>query len=135
MRGPAPDALYVVMAFDATRFAITTCNEMTSFNAVLYVYDGSPSHENSTLLAESDWSQPCGTVFFDAPAAGSYYVAVSGRREEDSGLFQINIACEDYPSAPKDESCGLQFLTCGDSKIGTNVGYPDWTGSKSPDAM
>ena len=133
--GPSPDALYVLVAFDATRIAITTCNEMTSFDTVLMVFDGAPSHENSTLLAESDWSQVCGSVFFDAPAAGSYYVVVTGKRDEEAGLFQLTIACEDYPSAPQDESCGLQFLTCGDSKIGTNVGYADWTGSKSPDAM
>ena len=133
--GPSPDALYVLVAFDATRIAITTCNEMTSFDTVLMVFDGAPSHENSTLLAESDWSQVCGSVFFDAPAAGSYYVVVTGKREHDAGLFQLNVACEDYPSAPQDESCGLQFLTCGDTKIGTNVGYPDFAGSPSGDAL
>ena len=67
----SPDALYVLVAFDATRMAITTCNDVTSFDTVLYVFDGAPSHANTTLLAESDSTQACGTVFFDAPAAGS----------------------------------------------------------------
>ena len=43
--GPSPDALYVLVAFDATRIAITSCNEMTSFDTVLMVFDGAPSHE------------------------------------------------------------------------------------------
>ena len=131
----SPDALYMLVTFDATHIALSTCNDVTSFDTVLSIYDGAPNHPNVTQLATSDQSQACGAVFFDAPRAGSYYVVVSGKEPDDAGLFQIGVACKDVPSSPKEETCGQQFLTCGDSTIGTNVGYANWAGGDSPDAL
>lgn len=34
-----------------------------------------------------------------------------------------------------EESCGYQYLSCGESVIGSNVGYPSFAGQDSGDAV
>ena len=133
--GTSPSALHIVSAFQAMHIAVSTCDQMTSFNAVVTVFDGHPSSPNSTLIAQSSDTQECAAAFVDMPVAGNYYVAVSGQTSEDYGLYGLSIVCEAAPVVSVGDSCGMQHYGCGDSFLGTNYGYPDFVGSPAPDAL
>ena len=76
---------------------------MASFPTSLSVYDGKP--ENSSRVAQSykgsDNEVGCGTVFFDAPVSGMYFVTVEGMETGATGVFDLG-RCEvlDAPSPP-----------------------------------
>ena len=91
----------------------------------MHLFDGAPN-ENGTLIASSDPSFSCGTVFATLPDAGSYWVIVEGAREDDEGIFELVFACQPLAAEPVTEACADQLLTCGDSHVGTTIGYPDW---------
>jgi hypothetical protein len=89
--GSSPAAMYAILLFEPMKLAATTCNSMASFPTYLSVYDGKP--ENSSRVAQSysgsDNEVGCGTVFFDAPVSGMYFVTVEGMETGETGVFDL----------------------------------------------
>ena len=54
---------------------------------------------NSTLLAESEATSECATIFYDLSIIGSYFIVVEGHGEEE-GLFELAVICNELYSAP-----------------------------------
>jgi hypothetical protein len=106
------DRFFLVTAFEATDITATTCGAITSFPTVISLYDGYPT--NSTLMGKSDPSAPCGMLFATLPAAGAYYLVVDGVADTDEGVFSLTLLCAEKEAKPLEDSCSLQFLTCGD---------------------
>ena len=99
-------------AFEATDITATTCGAITSFPTVISLYDGYPT--NSTLMGKSDPSAPCGMLFATLPAAGAYYLVVDGVSGTDEGVFSLTLLCAEKHAKTLEDSCSMQFLTCGD---------------------
>ena len=77
--GDGGDAFYLITVWRLVRLTATTCGTYTDFDARLSVYDGVPT--NSTLLATSDPSKPCASVFTDLTEAGTYFIVVGGAKK------------------------------------------------------
>jgi hypothetical protein len=132
----AGDAMHIVATDRAVRFTATTCGDVTNFDAVLMIWDGAPHLENSTMLRSSDSSASrCAVLTQDLPAMGSYWLVVDAPTVEEEGVYEVSFLCEDLLTTVIDETCGSNFLTCGDSVIGTNVDYLDFAGSTAGDSI
>ena len=46
-------------------------------------------------------------------------------------MFELELLCMDIYTPVVEESCGYQYLSCGESVIGSNVGYPSFAGLDS----
>jgi hypothetical protein len=97
---------------------------------------------NSTLLAQSDEYADCGVVV--APLdPGTYWLHVEGNISyvngslvPAEGSFELAVLCQENPSlaALVDPSpCAYDYLTCGDSVVGSTVGKPNMQGNASGD--
>ena len=106
----------MIVAFEATRVAISTCGSVTSFLTDIALFDGAPTVSNWTELARASSASPdavgCTTLIHDIDAEGSYFLTVEGRGAGEEGAFELSVGCLDLPSAPVDDTCAHSFITC-----------------------
>lgn len=146
--GLVGDAMFIVTLFSPMHLTIDTCDDRTNFVPSLKLFDGSPkanastthstrpSH-STTLLAQSENStNGCSAIFYDVPSAGAYYLLVNSEVPDVQGIFVLSLLCHDLPITAVPDTCAQTFLTCGDSRIGTNADrFDSLAGSKSPEAF
>ena len=101
--------MYLLTAWEPTSVAITTCSSLTNFDARIMLFENIPRPEgasmgtNSTLLAESEATGECATIFYDLSIVGSYFIVVEGHGEQE-GLFELAVICNELYSAPVSHS-------------------------------
>lgn len=66
---------------------------------------------------------------------GSYWLVVDAPSEADEGVYEVSFLCEDLLTTAMSDTCGDSFLSCGDSVLGTTVGYDDFAGSPAGDSI
>ena len=173
--GSSGDALFLFTAWTPTTLALSTCSPRTNFATRLLVFDGRPSGGellegeggataalNVTLLANSDaWDNTfdglkygsptaCSTLSVDLKSAGTYFIVVEGRDDDEDGdgsstwplhqlpsegLFELIVGCRSLPATAPEDTCAYQYLSCGSSARGTTVGHPDYVGRGSGAAL
>jgi hypothetical protein len=148
----APDRYYLVTLWHPATLAASTCNPRTSgFPLTLALYDAPPNSPNVTLLATQAPHTPtnCGLLFYRALRPMTVYLTLDGLHpdasnddddaydddgewigdQDGSGFFELSLACEDLSGPALEDSCGYDYLECGDVKQGTTVGRPDFVGA------
>ena len=131
---PAPDAVYVISLFNAADLTLTTCGSLTSFDVRLSLWDSNPAEpKEAHELVSNDEGMPCATLHWQIPKAMSVYLVVEGAAAGEEGIFELLVLCKELPSETEDAVCANDFITCGDVKDATTVGFDNFVGSTSGD--
>ena len=91
--------VYYTFEGDGKRVHLSTCTPETNYNTALYARRGRWCNNNGGFPYEwsSDEDLPCdrsgnaATLEFFAHNGDTYYVAVAGKDEEDSGTFGLSL--------------------------------------------
>jgi len=149
----APDRYYLVTLWHPTLLTASTCNPRTAgFPLTLSLYDAAPNEPNTTLIAKQEPNTPnsgCGLLFYRALKPMTVYLTLDGLHpdaatndddddaydgsdwigdQDGSGFFELSLACEDLSGPDLSDRCGYDYLECGDVKMDTTVGRPDFVG-------
>ena len=124
----------MLIMFEATRVAISTCGQRTSFDSRVALHDGMPDKyggNTSTLVAQGDSDMPC-VLIYDVPAASTLYLTVEGVREHEVGVFETSVLCQSLEAPPVEDSCDRQVRATESSPNNTTA-YHDNTTSPQHD--
>jgi hypothetical protein len=132
--GTTGDRVYLLAVDGPTEVMLSTCNEYSTIDTVVFVFDGPPTlydyrvsnNPTTRLLGSSSSSgSSCGAVLVTLPHEGAFYVVVRGLSSSlDRGLFELTSQCVPRPTPLSD--CGYSYIGCGDLVSGSTVGHPSF---------
>ena len=122
-----------------TRVYATTCDSDTTIEgANLMFYDQCPML--GTMLANNTRGYDCGHAFVDVYEPKEIWLIVDA---SNFGDFRLNVSCGEatfiptsaptvYPTPP---ACTYEWISCGSSARGTNVGFMNLVGGPGGDVL
>ena len=95
---PSGDAVFLFRATEPAQLKATTCSLKTKIQTLVRLYDRRPSAVHKTLLASETEGYFCSLLYYDAHAAGDYWLVVEGAAASEEGAFELTLTCSEVPT-------------------------------------